>query len=187
MSNIPVNGILREVRHPAWTPVNVDGTSPTLSGTSTNAAGDWQPIGIGRELVQGTSPNTKTWKGDAGQMMTLSGYSTQDTISDDSGDGDDAAQMRSHDFEMPQTRALSCIVPATWQWLPRFLTTAFRDAMKRPIELRETHYMSGTRTVRTTQQFLVETIPQVIESKSVLKIDGVTLQPFDRATEEGMQ
>ena len=45
----------------------------------------------------------------------------------------------------------------------------------------------AARTVRTTQKFWVESNPQVIESKSVLKIDGVTLQPYDRATEEGMQ
>ena len=194
-------------------------------------------------------------------MMTLSGYSTQDTIVDHSGDGDDAQQMRSVDFEVPQTRSLSFIVPATWQWLARFLWTVFRDSTKRPLELRETHYsiaaasaainrvagyaaafagaiiidgagaaglavgnlitLDGTatvyriesrgantitldkplqaavanndavaraaRTVRTRQQFYVETTPQVIESKSVLKIDGVTLQPYDRATEEGMQ
>ena len=254
MSNIPVHSIFREVRHPAWTPINPDGTTP--AGTAPVANG-WQPIGHGREFIAAGT----TWKGDAGQMMTLSGYATQDTVVDHSGDGDNAQQMRSVDFEVPQTRSLSFIVPATWQWLARFLWTVFRDATKRPLELRETHFSivaataavnntggyaaafagalgvdgpgagdlavgdlitfgntttvyrvesrttdtitldkplaaavidnltinRAARTVRTTQQFYVETTPQVIESKSVLKIDGVTLQPYDRATEEGMQ
>ena len=263
MSNIPVHQILREVRHLAWTPVNPDGTTPALLGSAVAPApNDWQPIGYGREIVRGTAPNTTTWKGELGQMLTLSGYNTMDTIVDHTGDGDDAVQRRSVEFEDPQSRTLSFIAPAGFQWLARFLTLCFRDGPpKRPFELRETHYdvaaaaaainlaagyaaafegpmlidgagaadlgvgdlitLNGTptvygiiartaasvtvdkplvaaladddvvaraaRTVSTTQKFWVESLPQVIESKSVLKIDGVTLQPYDRATEEGMQ
>ena len=265
MSNIPVHQILREVRHLAWTPVNPDGTTPELAGAAVApAANDWQPIGYGRDLVKvgSAAADTVTWRGDLGQMLTLSGYSTMDTIVDHTGDGDDAVQRRSVEFEDPQSRTLSFIAPAGFQWLARFLTLCFRDGPpKRPFELRETHYdvasavaavnlaagyiagyagailIDGTnaddlsvgdlinfdgtstvygivargaasitldkplaaaiadnddiaraaRTVRTQQKFWVETAPQVIESKSVLKIDGVTLQPYDRATEEGMQ
>ena len=104
MSNIPVHQILREVRHLAWTPVNPDGTTPELAGAAVApAAHDWQPIGYGRDLVTGAGSDTVTWRGDMGQMLTLSGYSTQDTIVDHSGDGDDAQQMRSVEFEVPQT------------------------------------------------------------------------------------
>ena len=40
------------------------------------AGDDFQPLGIGAAdyLVIGMSPNTVTYKGDSGQMFTLSGY-----------------------------------------------------------------------------------------------------------------
>ena len=81
MSNIPVHGILRVLSHPAWTPVSVDGTAPVAAGSSTAPGmGDEQPVGLGSgDFVIGTSPNTVTYKGDAGQMFTLSGYNKTKT------------------------------------------------------------------------------------------------------------
>ena len=40
----------------------------------------YQPLGLGSaDFVVGTSPNTVTYKGDSGQMFTLSGYNTDET------------------------------------------------------------------------------------------------------------
>ena len=182
MSNIPVHELTREVRHAAWTPVNPDGTTPALAGSGSNAANDWQPFGTGSGgFVRGTSPNTVTFTGDDGQMMTISGYATQDTIEDHTGDGDEAVQMRSVELEVPQARQMSLIVPATWQWMAKFLQTVFRDAMKRPMEIRDT-YATG---VTVVQKFLVGSLSHPIAAKGVLRIEA-DLTPYDKATETGL-
>ena len=144
MSSIRTSSLVREVRHPLWTPQNYDGSSPILAGTETNAANDWQPLGVGKDpMVIGASPNTKTFKADAGSKFILSGFSKKDTIEDDTGDGDDAVQMRSRVFTVPGGRQASFIVPATWTWLAQFLATVYDDPYvtgKRPFDLRETRY-----------------------------------------------
>ena len=178
MSNIPVHGVERTASHPAWTPVSVDGTAPTDGGTAT-AVGDPQPFGVGSApFITGTTPNIHTFKGDDGQMITISGYNTADTIEDHSGDGDSAAQMRSVDFEVPGTRQLSCVVPAGWEWMAKFLQTVFRDSMKRPMKITDV-YATG---VMVSQEFLIATLSHPIEAKGVLKIEA-DLTPYGAATE----
>ena len=54
--------------------------------------GDDQAFGIG---VADQAVGGNTFKGDSGQMITISGYNTADTIEDFTGDGDSATQMRS--------------------------------------------------------------------------------------------
>ena len=72
MSNIPVAGVERTAAHPAWTPVSVDGSVVTGA-----MPGDPQPFGIGTaDKVVGAL----TFLGDSGQMITISGYNTADTI-----------------------------------------------------------------------------------------------------------
>ena len=183
MSNIPVHGILRTISHPAWIPVSVDGTVPLVAGTATApVAGDEQPLGIGSaNFVIGMSPNTITYKGDSGQMFTLSGYNTADTIEDFTGDGDSVAQMRSVDLEVPGTRQLSCTVPADFTWVPAMLHTIFRDTAKRPLTLKDT-YATG-KTVE--QSFYIASLSHPIEAKGVLKIEA-DLTPHGGATEAGL-
>ena len=183
MSNIPVHRIARVVSHPAWTPVNVDGTAPTPAGTSmAPGMGDEQPIGIGSAgLVIGTSPNTLTYKGDAGQMLTLNGYNTAFTQEDHTGDGDSVIQMRDIDLETPGVRQLSCIAPKDFTWVPAFLHTVARDADKRPLTLKDT-YATG-KTVE--QAFYIASLGHPIEAKGVLKIEA-DLTPHGAATEAGL-
>ena len=183
MSNIPVHGILREIKHPAWTPVSVDGAAPTTAGTATApAAGEYQPLGFGPgDYVVGTSPNTVTYKGDSGQMFTLSGYNTADTFEDFTGDGDKVTQMRSVDQEVPGTRQLSCTVPAGWTWVPELLQTVFRDSLKRPMTIKDT-YASG-KTIE--QEFGISGLSHPIAAKGVLKIEA-DLTPLGGATETGL-
>ena len=257
MSNkILTHQLVREVRHPAWTPTNPDGTTPVLGGTATNGPNDWQPIAFGKgDMVTGATPNTKTFRADKGHMVAVSGYSEQDTIEDHSGDGDDAQQMRSVDFEVPQSRTITAICERGYRYISAFLTVVRRDPTRRPMELRETYFevsASGTiavdgavtasaevtidgadaadlavgdlitiaavvgvrriesrtattitldapvtaadaaavsraaRTSRTTQKFLVEGRVHTNEGKTTLKVEA-TLNPYDAATEEGMQ
>ena len=173
MPNIPVHSILREVKHPAWTPVSVDGSAITSA-----SADDYQALGTGSadKVVGGN-----TFKGDAGQMFTLTGYTTGDTIEDHSGDGDSVAQMRSVDFETPGNRTLSCVVPASWVWLPAMLHTIFRDANKRPLTIRDT-YTTGATVV---QEFYISSLSHPIAAKDVLKIEA-ELTPHGGATETGL-
>ena len=124
MSVIPVAGVERTASHPAWTPVSVDGS--IITGAT---VGDDQAFGIG---VADQAVGGNTFKGDSGQMITISGYNTADTIEDFTGDGDSATQMRSVDLEVPGTRQLSFTVPAGWEWMAKFFQTVFRDANKRP-------------------------------------------------------
>ena len=173
MSNIPVHSIVREIKHPAWTPVSVDGTAITGA-----MADDYQALGIGSA---DKDIGGNTFKGDAGQMFTLSGYNTTDTIEDHSGDGDDAAQMRSVDFEVPGSRTLSCVVPAGWLWLPEMLHTIFRDANKRALTVRDT-YATGKTVI---QQFYISSLSHPIAAKDVLKIEA-ELTPHGKATETGL-
>ena len=183
MSNIPVHGILREIKHAAWTPVSVDGTAPVAAGSSTApAAGDYQPLGLGTgDFVVGTSPNTVTYKGDGGQMFTLSGYNTADTFEDFTGDGDKVTQMRSVDQEVPGTRQLTCTVPAGWTWVPELLQTVFRDSAKRPMTIKDT-YATG-KTIE--QEFGISGLSHPIAAKGVLRIEA-DLTPLDAATETGL-
>ena len=183
MSNIPVHEILREIKHPAWTPVNVDGTAPTVLGTATApAAGDYQPLGLGAgDFVVGTSPNTTTYKGDAGQMFTLSGYNKTKQIDDHTGDGDNAVQMRGVKLQIPGSRQLSCIVPSGWTWVPELLSTVDNDAQERPMTIRDT-YATG-KTIE--QAFYISSLGHPIEGKSVLKIEA-DLTPHGPATETGL-
>ena len=118
--------------------MSVDGTAPVVAGSATApAAGDFQPLGLGAaDYVEGTGTDTVTYKGDAGQMFTLSGVNTADKIEDHSGDGDSVAQMRSVNFETPGPRTLSCVVPAGWTWVPALIRTVFRDANKRPMTIK---------------------------------------------------
>ena len=66
MSNIPVSKVERTAAHPAWTPVSVDGTA--VSGAT---VGDPQAFGIG---TADKDVGGNTFKGDSGQMITISGY-----------------------------------------------------------------------------------------------------------------
>ena len=178
MSNIPVHGVERTASHQAWTPVSVDGTAPTDGGTAT-AVGDPQPFGVGSApFITGGTPNIHTFKGDDGQMITISGYNTADTIEDHTGDGDSSVQMRSVDLEVPGTRKLSCVVPKGWEWMAKFLQTVFRDADKRPMKITDV-YATG---VTVVQEFLIATLSHPIEAKGVLKIEA-DLTPYGAATE----
>ena len=183
MSNIPVHGIRRVLSHPAWTPVNVDGTVPTVAGTATAPGpGDEQPVGVGAgSFVTGTSPNIITYKGDSGQMFTLSGYNKTKQIDDHTGDGDDTVQMRGVKLQIPGSRQLSCIVPAGWTWVPAFLSTVDNDADERPMVIKDT-YATG-KTVE--QSFYIASLSHPIESKGVLKIEA-DLTPHGGATEAGL-
>ena len=86
MSNIPVNKVERTASHPAWLPVNVDGS--VITGAT---IGDAQAFGIG---TADKAVGGNTFKGDSGQMITLDGYNFTKTNEDHTGDGDDAVQMR---------------------------------------------------------------------------------------------
>ena len=183
MSNIPVHGILREIKHPAWTPVSVDGTVPATGGTATApAAGEYQPLGLGSaDLVVGTSPNTVTYKGDAGQMFTLSGYNKTKQIDDHTGDGDDTVQMRGVKLQIPGARQLSCVVPSGWTWVPELLSTVDNDSEERPMTIKDT-YATG-KTIE--QAFYIASLSHPIEAKGVLKIEA-DLTPHGGATETGL-
>ena len=173
MSNIPVSKVERTAAHPAWTPVSVDGTA--VSGAT---VGDPQAFGIG---TADKDVGGNTFKGDSGQMITIGGYNTADTVEDHTGDGDSAVQMRSVDLEVPGTRQMSCIVPAGWEWVPKMLHTIFRDANKRPFTIVDT-YATG---VSVSQQFLIASLSHPIESKGVLKIEA-DLTPYGAGTETGL-
>ena len=140
--SIPTHALRREIRHPAHTPVCFDGSSPILTGTGSNGLNDWQPIGVGdADYLDGASPNQRRFKADAGSKMIISGYSTGETIEDDTGDGDGSVQMRDRSFRVPGGRSVSFIVPKSWTWLAPFLNLVKNDrAPKRPFELRETRY-----------------------------------------------
>ena len=139
MSSIPVHKILREVRHAAWTPENPDGTAPAEAGSSTVAPNGWQPVGTGEgDYVQGDATNFLTFDGDSGQMFTIGPHNTGFTQSDVTGDGDDAVQMDDFDVKVPGTRSLSCIQPVGLGWVLKFLLTVANDAMRRPMEVRDT-------------------------------------------------
>ena len=183
MSNIPVHRILREIKHPAWIPVNVDGTAPAVLGTATAPVlGDFQPVGIGAaDYVIGMSPNTLTYMGDAGQMLTLNGYNTAFTQEDHTGDGDSVIQMRDIDLETPGVRQLSCVAPSGFTWVPAFLHTVARDAMKRPMVIKDT-YATGK---SVEQSFNIAALSHPIEAKGVLKIEA-DLTPHGGATETGL-
>ena len=144
MSNIPVAGVERTASHPAWTPVSVDGS--VITGAM---VGDDQAFGIG---TADKAVGGNTFKGDSGQMITISGYNTADTIEDHTGDGDDAVQMRSLDLEVPGTRQLSCIVPAGWEWVPKMLQTIFRTTPRAPDDH---HRHLRHRGLGQSQQFLI--------------------------------
>ena len=173
MSNIPVSSIERDVKHPAWTPVSVDGTAVTGAMPD-----DYQPLGIG---AADKTVGALVFKGDAGQMFTLSGVNSADKIEDHSGDGDDVAQMRSVDFETPGSRTLSCVVPAGWGWVPALIRTVFHDAAKRPMTIRDTYSTGKT----VSQQFLVASFTDPIAGADVLKIE-CELTPYGGATETGL-
>ena len=115
---------------------------PSSRVTATNGLNDWQPIGVGdSDHLDGASPNQRRFKADAGSKLIISGYSTGETIEDDTGDGDDSVQMRDRSFRVPGGRQVSFIVPASWAWLAPFLNRVKNDrAPKRPFELRETRY-----------------------------------------------
>ena len=82
------------------------GSSPILTGAATNGLNDWQPIGVGdADHLDGASPNQRRFKADAGSKMILSGYSTGETIEDDTGDGDESVQMRDRSFRVPGGRS----------------------------------------------------------------------------------
>ena len=173
MSVIPVAGVERTASHPAWTPVSVDGTAVTGA-----MVGDAQAFGVG---VADAMVGGNTFKGDSGQMITLSGYNTADTIEDFTGDGDSAAQMRSVNLEVPGTRQMSLTVPAGWEWMAKFFHTVFRDANKRPMTIVDT-YATG---ITVSQQFLIASLSHPIEAKGVLKME-VDLTPYGGATETGL-
>ena len=173
MSNIPVHVILREFKHPAWTPVSVDGTAITSA-----SADDYQALGTGSadKVVGGN-----TFKGDAGQMFTLSGYNVAAKYEDHTGDGDAFTQMRGVRHKTPGQRTLSCVVPKAWVWLPAMLHTIFNDAEERPMTIRDT-YATG---VTLEQEFGISNLSHPIAGKDVLKIEG-ELTPITGATETGL-
>ena len=182
MSSIAVHQILREVRHPAWTPENPDGTAPTAVGTSVVAANGWQPVGTGEaDFMQGDSTNHLLFDGDAGQMFTISGHNTGYTQNDVTGDGDDVVQMDDFDVEVPGTRSLSAIQPTKLGWLSKFLHTVANDAMRRPMEVRDTY-----ETGKTVQQaYWISNLAAPTEAKGVLRIEA-DLTPKGKATETGL-
>ena len=182
MSSIPVHKLLREVRHAAWTPENPDGTPPTTMGTSTVDANGWQPVGIGTEdFVQGDMTNNLTFDGDAGQMFTIGPHNTGYTQSDVTGDGDDVQQMDDFDVKVPGTRSLSCIQPVGLGWVLKFLFTVANDAMRRPMEVRDT-----LETGKTIQQsYWISNLALPTEAKGVLRVEA-DLTPKGAATETGL-
>ena len=94
-----------------------------------------------RRSVSGTADKAvggNTFKGDSGQMITISGYNTAATIEDHTGDGDSVVQMRDIGLEVPGTRQMSCVVPAGWTWVPKMLHTIFRDTDRRPMVITDT-------------------------------------------------
>ena len=104
-------------KHPAWTPVSVDGSAITSA-----SADDYQALGTGSadKVVGGN-----TFKGDAGQSVHVDRrHTTGDTIEDHSGDGDcrgaNALGGLRDAGERARSRA-SCR-PA-WVWLPAMLRT----------------------------------------------------------------
>ena len=141
MSNIPVHSIERTASHPAWTPVSVDGS--VVTGAT---VGDPQAFGIG---TADKDVGGNTFKGDSGQMITLDGYNFTKTNEDHTGDGDDAVQMRGVGLQVPGARKISCIVPAGWEWMAKFLQTVANDANERPMTITDT-YATGA---SVSQQF----------------------------------
>ena len=173
MSIIPVHSIERTASHPAWTPVSVDGS--VVTGAT---VGDPQAFGIG---TADKDVGGNTFKGDSGQMITISGYNFAKTNEDHTGDGDDAVQMRGVGLQVPGTRQLSCIVPVGWEWMAKFLQTVANDATERPMTIVDT-YATG---VLVSQQFLIASLSHPIEAKGVLKIEA-DLTPYGAATETGL-
>ena len=140
ITGLLVSQVLLDIRHPAWRPVNPDGSSPALAGTGSNALFDWQPVAIGvADRVVGAGANTVTYRPDAGLAVMLSAYGTGDTIEDHSGDGDSIAQMVSHRFEVPKERTLDFDWTSRGKFLERLIWTVFDDPTKRPLEVRETY------------------------------------------------
>ena len=173
MSNIPVHSIERTASHPAWLPVSVDGSVVTGA-----VIGDAQAFGIG---TADKDVGGNTFKGDSGQMITISGYNFAKTNEDHTGDGDNAVQMRGVGLQVPGTRQFSCVVPAGWEWMAKFLQTVANDASERPMTIVDT-YATGA---SVSQQFLIGNLSHPIEAKGVLKIEA-DLTPYDAATETGL-
>ena len=173
MSVIPVAGVERTASHPAWTPVSVDGSVVTGA-----AVGDPQAFGIG---TADKDVGGNTFKGDSGQMITISGYNFAKTNEDHSGDGDDAQQMRGVGFQVPGSRQLSFVVPASWEWMAKFFQTVANDAAERPMTIVDT-YATGA---SVSQQFLIDNMSHPIEAKGVLKME-VDLTPYGAGTETGL-
>ena len=173
MSNIPVHSIERTASHPSWTPVSVDGS--VITGAT---AGDDQAFGIG---TADKAVGGNTFKGDSGQMITISGYNFTKTNEDHTGDGDTAVQMRGVGLQVPGARQLSCIVPAGWVWVPKMFQTIANDATESPMTITDT-YATGA---SVSQQFLIGGVGHPIESKGVLKIE-VDLTPYGAGTETGL-
>ena len=135
-----VHQVVLEIRHPAWRPVNPDGSSPVVAGTGAAGLNDWQPLAFGvAPKVVGGGVNTVTYRPDNGLKVMLTPFGTGDLIEDHTGDGDTVAQMVSHEFETLKNRTLSFDWTTRGKWIESLIWRVFDDRNpKRPLEIRET-------------------------------------------------
>ena len=135
-----VHQVMLEIRHPAWRPINPDGSSPVVAGTGVAGLNDWQPLAFGQApKVVGAGVNTVTYRPDNGLKVMLTPFGTGDLIEDHTGDGDTVAQMASHEFETLKNRTLSFDWTARGKWIESLVWRVFDDRNpKRPLEIRET-------------------------------------------------
>ena len=135
-----VHQVMLEIRHPAWRPVNPDGSSPVAAGTGAVALNDWQLLAFGQaDQVQGNAPNTVTYRPDNGLKVMLTPFGTADMIEPHTGDGDTVEQNVSHEFETLKNRTLSFDWTRKGKWIESLIWRVFDDrSPKRPLEIRET-------------------------------------------------
>ena len=107
-SGLLIHQVVLEIRHPAWRPVNPDGSSPVVAGMGAVDLNDWQQLAFGSApKVAGASPNTVTYRPDNGLKVMLTPFGTSDLIEAHTGDGDTVEQMVSHEIETLKNRTLS--------------------------------------------------------------------------------
>ena len=135
-----VHQVMLEIRHPAWRPVNPDGSSPVVAGTGVAGLNDWQPLAFGvAPKVVGSGVNTVTYRPDNGLKVMLTPFGTSDMIESHAGDGDTVDQKVSHEFETLKNRTLSFDWTRRGKWIEQLVWLVFEDrSPKRPLEIRET-------------------------------------------------
>ena len=135
-----VHQVMLEIRHPAWRPVNPDGSSPLVAGAGAAGLNAWQPLAFGSaDMTVGMAPNTVTYRPDNGLKVMLTPFGTADMIEPHTGDGDTVEQNVSHEFETLKNRTLSFDWTRKGKWIERLIWSVFDDrSPKRPLEIRET-------------------------------------------------